>query len=145
MLSKLVENKNIWFGTEAGLSLFDGKKWLNWNHKNGLGASYEIVKHDNRLATDSFKGSHHNNQVINLPNTENASYRPNYIVSMRLDQSNRLWIGTWGGGLSMFDTETQVFRNYTVKDGLPGNYILAINEGFDGNLWIGSNEGLSKF
>ena len=45
----------------------------------------------------------------------------------------------------MFDPETQVFRNYTVKDGLPGNYILAINEGFDGNLWIGSNEGLSKF
>mgnify|MGYP000114215588 FL=1 len=139
------ENNNIWFGTEGGLSLFNGKQWKNWNHKNGLGASYEIVKHDNRLATDSFKGSHHSNQVINLPNTENVSYRPNYIVSMRLDQSNRLWIGTWGGGLSMFDIETQIFRNYTVKHGLPGNYILAIHEGFDGNLWIGSNKGLSKF
>ena len=139
------ENNNIWFGTEGGLSLFNGKQWKNWNHKNGLGASYEIVKHDNRLATDSFKGSHHSNQVINLPNTENVSYRPNYIVSMRLDQSNRLWIGTWGGGLSMFDPETQVFRNYTVKHGLPGNYILAIHEGSDGNLWIGSNKGLSKF
>jgi len=139
------ENNNIWFGTEGGLSLFNGKQWKNWNHKNGLGASYEIVKNDNRLATDSFKGSHHSNQVINLPNTENVSYRPNYIVSMRLDQSNRLWIGTWGGGLSMFDPETQVFRNYTVKHGLPGNYILAIHEGSDGNLWIGSNKGLSKF
>ena len=139
------ENNNIWFGTEGGLSLFNGKQWKNWNHKNGLGASYEIVKHDNRLATDSFKGSHHSNQVINLPNTENVSYRPNYIVSMLLDQSNRLWIGTWGGGLSMFDPETQVFRNYTVKHGLPGNYILAIHEGSDGNLWIGSNKGLSKF
>jgi len=139
------DNNNIWFGTEGGLSLFNGKQWKNWNHKNGLGASYEIVKHDNRLATDSFKGSHHSNQVINLPNTENVSYRPNYIVSMCLDQSNRLWIGTWGGGLSMFDPETQVFRNYTVKHGLPGNYILAIKEGSDGNLWIGSNKGLSKF
>jgi len=139
------DNNNIWFGTEGGLSLFNGKQWKNWNHKNGLGASYEIVKHDNRLATDSFKGSHHSNQIINLPNTENVSYRPNYIVSMRLDQSNRLWIGTWGGGLSMFDPETQVFRNYTVKHGLPGNYILAIHEGPDGNLWIGSNKGLSKF
>jgi len=139
------ENNNIWFGTEGGLSLFNGKQWKNWNHKNGLGASYEIVKYDNRLATDSFKGSHHSNQVINLPNTENVSYRPNYIVSMRLDQSNRLWIGTWGGGISMFDPETQVFRSYTVKHGLPGNYILAIHEGPDGNLWIGSNKGLSKF
>ena len=139
------DSNNIWFGTEGGLSLFNGKQWKNWNHKNGLGASYEIVKYDNRLATDSFKGSHHSNQVINLPNTENVSYRPNYIVSMRLDQSNRLWIGTWGGGLSMFDPETQVFRNYTVKHVLPGNYILAIHEGSDGNLWIGSNKGLSKF
>ena len=139
------ENNNIWFGTEGGLSLFNGKQWKNWNHKNGLGASYEIVKYDNQLATDPFKGSHHSNQVINLPNTENVSYRPNYIVSMHLDQSNRLWIGTWGGGLSMFDPEIQVFRNYTVKHGLPGNYILAIHEGSDGNLWIGSNKGLSKF
>ena len=45
----------------------------------------------------------------------------------------------------MFDPETQVFRNYTVKDGLPGNYILALNEGPDGSLWIGSNKGLSQF
>jgi len=139
------ENNNIWFGTEGGLSLFNGKKWKHWNHKNGLGASQELVIHDNQFATDSFTGSHHSDQVINLPNTENVSYRPNYIVSMHLDQFNRLWIGTWGGGISMFDPETQIFRNYTVKDGLPGNYILAINEGFDGNLWIGSNEGLSKF
>jgi ligand-binding sensor domain-containing protein len=139
------KNNNIWFGTEGGLSLFDGRKWQHWNHKNGLGATYEAVKSDNQLATDSFKGSHHSEQVSALPNTKNQSYRPNYIISMHLDQSNRLWIGTWGGGLSMFNSETQVFRNYTVKDGLPGNYIIEIKEGSDGNLWIGSNKGLSMF
>ena len=139
------KNNNIWFGTEGGLSLFNGEKWQHWNHENGLGAPYEMVKHDNQLATDTFKGSHHNEQVSALPNTKNVAYRPNYIVSMHLDQSNRLWIGTWGGGLSMFDSETQAFRNYTVKDGLPGNYILEIKEGSDGNLWIGSNKGLSMF
>jgi len=139
------ENNNIWFGTEGGLSLFDGRKWQHWKHKDGLGASYEIVKHNNQLATGSFKGSHHSDQVSALPNIKNITYRPNYIVSMHLDQSNRLWIGTWGGGLSMFEPETQVFRNYTVKDGLLGNYILEIKEGSDGNLWIGSNKGLSMF
>ena len=64
---------------------------------------------------------------------------------MHLDKLNRLWIGTWGAGLSVFNLETEEFRNYTVKDGLPGNYILAINEAPDGNLWVGSNKGLSKF
>jgi len=37
------------------------------------------------------------------------------------------------------------YRNYTVKEGLPGNYILSINEGSDGNIWIGSNKGLTMF
>ena len=59
------ENNNIWFGTEGGLSLFNGKKWNHWNHKNGLGASQELVIHDNQFTTDSFKGSHHSDQVIN--------------------------------------------------------------------------------
>ena len=139
------KNKNIWFGTEAGLSLFDGKKWLNWNHKNGLGAPYKLVRKDNHRVTDTFKGIHHNHQTDDLQNTKSANYRPNYIVSMLLDQTNRLWIGTWGGGLSLFDPKKKVFRNFTVEDGLPGNYILALNKGPNGNLWIGSNMGLSRF
>ena len=44
----------------------------------------------------------------------------------------------------MFFTK-KVFRNFTVEDGLPGNYILALNKGPNGNLWIGSNMGLSRF
>ncbi len=139
------KDNNIWFGTEGGLSLFNGKKWTNWNHKKGLGAPHEIVNSDNKFATATFKGTHHSSQITELPNTKNISYRPNYIVSMYLDQLNRLWIGTWGAGLSVFNPETQIFRNYTVKEGLPGNYILSIKEGPNGNIWIGSNKGLSMF
>jgi len=45
----------------------------------------------------------------------------------------------------LFDPKKKVFRNFTVQDGLPGNYILALKEGPDGNLWIGSNKGLTRF
>ncbi|KMP12416.1 hypothetical protein UZ36_00670 [Candidatus Nitromaritima sp. SCGC AAA799-C22] len=138
-------DNNIWFGTEGGLSLFDGQQWRNWNHEDGLGASHDIVKEDNRAVTDSFQGTHHNNHQPDLPNTRAQDYRPNYIVAMLLDRANRLWMGTWGAGLSLFDPKTQSFRNFTVQDGLPGNYILAIDQGPDGNLWIGSNNGLSRF
>ena len=135
----------IWFGTEAGLSLFDGVGWQNWNHEDGLGAAHEIVRKENRHVTDKLKGAHHAQQASDLPNTKANGYRPNYIVSMLLDQANRLWMGTWGGGLSLFDTQTQTFRNFTAQDGLPGNYILALKEGPDGNLWIGSSKGLTRF
>lgn len=139
------KDNNIWFGTEAGLSFFDGEKWLNWNHKKGLGAPYSLMKKDNHQSTNTFKGTHHSQQNYDIPNNKSTNYRPDYIVSMLLDQTNRLWIGTWGGGLSLFDTQKKTFRNFTVKDGLPGNYILSIYEGPRGNLWIGSDQGLSRF
>ncbi|MEE9257900.1 MAG: two-component regulator propeller domain-containing protein [Nitrospinaceae bacterium] len=135
----------IWFGTENGISVFDGSQWRAWNHENGLGASYESVKKDNRQVVSALQGSHHSRSAPHLPNIETQGYRPNYVVSMRMDHKERLWIGTWGGGLSVFDTKTHRFRNYTVANGLPGNFVLAIEEGPLGNLWIGTNGGLSRF
>ena len=64
---------------------------------------------------------------------------------MLLDRNENLWIGTWGGGLTLFDTESYHIRNFTVDDGLPGNYILSLKEGPFGNLWVGSNNGLTRF
>ena len=64
---------------------------------------------------------------------------------MFLDKKNRLWIGTWGGGLSLLDTKNFTFRNFTTQDGLPGNFILAVEEDHSGKLWIGTNNGLSQF
>ncbi len=135
----------VWFGTESGISVYDGSQWKSWNHTNGLGADIEKVKKDNTGSMSQFKGDHHAGHAQDLPNVKNADYRPNYVVSMLLDPKGRLWIGTWGGGLSLFDTRTETFRNFTVQDGLPGNYILSIEEGLYGDLWIGSNGGLSRF
>jgi ligand-binding sensor domain-containing protein len=139
------EDGRIWFGTESGISLYDGKNWKKWDHANGLGAKLKRVKNENQGIMSQFAGNHHSQHAADLPNLENADFRPNYVVSMVLDEKERLWIGTWGGGLSVFDTRTETFRNFTVQDGLPGNYVLAIEEGPFGNLWIGSNGGLSRF
>ena len=45
----------------------------------------------------------------------------------------------------MLDTHTSIFRNFTMKDGLPGNFILALELDRSGRLWIGTNDGLSRF
>lgn len=142
---EIASDGRVWFGTESGISVYDGSQWKSWNHANGLGADIEKVKQDNAGSMSQFKGDHHAGHAEDLPNVKNADYRPNYVVSMLLDPKGRLWIGTWGGGLSMFDTNTEKFRNFTVQDGLPGNYILSIEEGPYGDLWIGSNGGLSRF
>jgi ligand-binding sensor domain-containing protein len=139
------DDGRVWFGTESGVSRYDGKQWKAWNHANGLGAQLNRVKSDNQNIMAQFAGNHHSQHATDLPNVRNADYRPDYVVSMLLDEKNRLWVGTWGGGLSVFDARAETFRNFTVQDGLPGNYILAIEEGPYGDLWIGSNGGLSRF
>ncbi len=139
------QDGRVWFGTESGISMYNGKEWKSWDHTDGMGAKLKRVKSDNQGVMSQFAGNHHNQHATDLPNVDNADYRPNYVVSMVLDEKERLWIGTWGGGLSVFDTRKETFRNFTVQNGLPGNYVLAIEEGPQGDLWIGSNGGLSRF
>ena len=136
----------IWFGTESGVSMLTDGKWRKWSHEDGLGAPHREVKEDNLAVMSPFTGEHHTeHSAPTLPNTSSLDYRPNYVVSFLLDRKDRLWIGTWGGGLSVLDTKTFTFRNFTQQNGLPGNYILSLKEGPFGDLWIGSNAGLSRF
>lgn len=135
----------VWFGTESGVSMYDGSAWRRWNHDDGLGAPHSAVKRDNGGVMSGFQGGHHAGHSPDVPNMKSQDYRPNYVVAMLLDRKGRLWIGTWGGGLSVLDTATLKFRNYTVREGLPGNFVLAIEEGPKGDLWIGSSGGLSRF
>ncbi len=53
-------------------------------------------------------------------------------------------IGTTDG-LNKLDIKTHTFSVYSTKDGLPDNVIYSIIIDQDGNLWLSSNIGLSKF
>lgn len=56
-----------------------------------------------------------------------------------------LWIGTWGGGLNRFEVETGKWQSFTMQDGLPDNVIFSIEKDHQGNLWLGTQNGLCKF
>jgi ligand-binding sensor domain-containing protein len=56
-----------------------------------------------------------------------------------------MWFGTSGGGIALFDRKTGKFNYWTEKDGLPNNTVYAILEDDKYNLWISTNNGLSKF
>ncbi|MFV2057940.1 MAG: two-component regulator propeller domain-containing protein [Thiohalomonadales bacterium] len=137
---------NVWFATEGGLALLDkDRKWSNWQHKDGLGADYDEVKNDIAFKNDPAKASkHHARQKAEqgVGDDVKVGYNPNYIVSMVVDNDGKVWCGTWGGGLSIFDGSK--FTTYTVKDGLPGNHVFMLYKGKDGEVWIGTNKGLAK-
>ncbi len=62
----------------------------------------------------------------------------------------KLWIGTYGGGLNLFDPKTGIFTHYQHQekqtDSLSNDYILTLHEDRSGLLWVGTEEGgLDKF
>lgn len=89
---------------------------------------------------------------INFGFSQLASFR-NFSVEHGLGQSQvycslqdhkgYLWFGTRGGGLSRFDGQN--FESFTDKQGLINNYIYSLHQGRDKVLWVGTNDGLSKY
>ena len=54
-----------------------------------------------------------------------------------------MWVAT-NEGLIKLDAETLEMQTYTAKDGLPSNSITSIISDGHGNLWIGTDYGLSR-
>ena len=141
---ELGKNGEVWLATEGGLARFKDGEWSNWNHEDGLGAKYDVVKDDIAFSNDPAKTSkHHARQKEEQGLSDvKVGFNPNYIVSMVVDEDGVVWTGTWGGGLSRFDGKT--WKTYTVKDGLPGNHVFMLNKERGKPMWIGTNKGLAQ-
>jgi len=64
------------------------------------------------------------------------------IYTLKVDRTGRKWIGTYGGGLTLYDGTT--WKTYTVSDGLGDQWIYDIV--FDGDrAWIATWKGVSVF
>ena len=70
--------------------------------------------------------------------------------NLMIDAHNRLWIGTWGGGLNRLDLPDGVVTRYPIDGDSPGATrsarIQRPFEGRDGQIWIGSaDNGLFRY
>ena len=57
------------------------------------------------------------------------------VVSVLIDSKHRTWVGTDKDGLYVFDANDRLLRH--LLDGFPST-VMAIEEGADGRIWIGS-------
>ncbi len=105
----------LWIGTFNGMNRFD-------------------------LETKQFKS------YYNEPNEEN-SLSNNFIGSFYLDKSQTIWLGTHSGltKMSNINSAQPTFVRYSEEDGLPNDVVYGILEDDQGDLWITSNMGLSRF
>jgi diguanylate cyclase (GGDEF)-like protein len=105
---------------------------------------------DNRIAI----GTEENGLIIinedmslsKIYNKKNGLYG-NDVSAIYNDKSGNIWVGHYSNGISIIDTEDKVLNarhdNYDFSS-ISGNNINSIKE-FDGIIWIGTNNGISKY
>lgn len=69
----------------------------------------------------------------------------NLVRCICKDTRNRLWIGTFGGGLDIYDTEFQRINHFDVTSHFPSNTVNAIYKDTQKRVWVGTGEGLVCF
>lgn len=141
----LAEGKKgeLWLATEGGMARFENDKWENWNHSRGIGVPYEKVKESVDFKNDPGQASVHHakqKQEMGLQNV-NVAFNPNYIVALEVARDGKVWAGTWGGGLTIWDGKA--WTNYSTVEGLPGNHVFMLHQDAKGQMWIGTNRGLA--
>lgn len=106
----------IWMGTHDGLNRYDGRRIINYQPAN------------------------------NSPKTIAGST----VYGIAEDDDGLIYIGTYGGGLSVLNPRLSVFTHYqkdTTKGSnwIPSDLILKLVKHPDGNILMGTRDGLSVF
>lgn len=56
-----------------------------------------------------------------------------------------LWIGTYGDGIQILNTQTGVIKSYSTSDGLDENNVYSIFKDSQGQIWTGSMNGICQY
>ncbi|MES2498189.1 MAG: two-component regulator propeller domain-containing protein [Pseudomonadota bacterium] len=71
-----------------------------------------------------------------------------FVVAMLIDKRERLWVGTFGGGLAVMtgrDADGRWrFRRLGVAQGLPHMNVDSLQMDGDGTVWAGTDDGLAR-
>ncbi|HEX2532836.1 MAG TPA: two-component regulator propeller domain-containing protein [Chitinophagaceae bacterium] len=79
---------------------------------------------------------------------DNTSLRRSHILSLHEDSKGNIWVGTFNGGLSMYDRQRDRFINYPPDPNNPEKLsnkgVTSILEDRSGNLWVGTYYNLNR-
>jgi len=149
----------MWFGTQDGLNKYDGYDFTIYkndlDNPNTLSNNEitSIVEDNNgnlwigtnggglnkfNKTTKTFKHFKTNSNQLNKLSND-------FVFSLLLDSKGFLWVGTVGGGLNVIDLKTERVEvlNANLSE-INRLEVLAICEDKNGDIWVGTNKGLSK-
>lgn len=156
-----VDDKNIrWFGTNNGISAFRGNQWPEINFANHYGPNFfknnpvtSIGYRNDTVYIGTMGGGVARMLAPSADAISGASpYEipwsniPSPNITAVFIDGNTQWYGS-DEGLGRHDgiDAKENWTLYFESDGLVNNYIQALNMDNEGNLWIGTRGGVSRF
>ncbi len=109
---------------------------------------YEVSSGEYLIGTRNNGLFHYNSEnetLVNYSNEGEAQISGNYISAIFKDSKGRFWIGTYGGGICLFDIKLGSFKTYNAELGLNDDNICSIVEDNNSHLWISTLSGISDF
>lgn len=134
-------NGYIWFGTQGGLSRFDGFEFLNFSSEDGLPSNQIncFLSTESRFWIGSAGSLTFLNgnkfEIIPLP----EAFSKSRLFDLEEDLNGNIWIAMAGDGLLKFDGER--FEHFGVPEGLPNNYVRTLALDKSGAIWVGTSAG----
>jgi ligand-binding sensor domain-containing protein/signal transduction histidine kinase len=151
----------LWIGTDMGLSKLDRQtmhfETFRYDEKdseslgnNDIGSLFEDSQQNLWIGTEGgglnlfdsktkkFKRyQHQKNNKFSISNDK--------VYDIYEDEKSKIfWVAT-DIGLNAFDKDAEKFYYLNTNDGLPNNVIYGILPDKNGNLWLSTNKGLSRF
>ena len=91
-------------------------------------------------------------QTLQYLSVANSKLSSDYISVITKDSRNRIWVGTYGGGVNQFDLTVAnnnginpIVKTLTVADGLLNDNVCSIIEDSLSNMWFGTISGISMY
>ena len=153
--------QNLWFATRGGVSMraADGTPVRIDSLKVGgvaiqdmvamqltEGGNGEMWMASNTHGVVRIQGSGHslNGYTLSAYSVVNGKLNSNYADCIYKDIEGRIWVGTGGSGLSLYDAVEDRFLPVHQLWNLPGDAVTSIQSDKKGDLWLGTNAGLLK-
>ncbi len=133
---------SLWVGTNGGLFRLRDAPFTTMAKEDGLAGNYvrTVMTHsDGSLWVGSSNGlsvkTSQGWQPINLPEDAKS------VLSLAERNDGSIFIGTFGGGLLQWK-DGQIIKQWTVQEGLLANTISTILTRSNGEVWLGSFNGI---
>lgn len=65
--------------------------------------------------------------------------------ALEVDDEGNLWVGTYKNGVYVYNARDKTFKHLTQEDGLPHPEIHTIFKARNGNMWVGTGKGVSRW